>query len=72
VSRAIRQENRAMADLSMGGGRILTTALNNPDKFAYQGDFSLSCGGRGATFDPQTSWGLADRKVKAPKTLAMP
>ena len=53
------RENRAMAGLSMGGGQTFTTGLQNLDRFAYLGGFSGSCGGRGATFDPQTTCGGA-------------
>jgi len=53
------RDSRAMAGLSMGGGQTFTTALNNLDKFAYLGGFSGSCGGRGGTFDPQTTCGGA-------------
>ena len=53
------RENRAMAGLSMGGGQTFTTGLNNLERFAYLGGFSGSCGGRGGTFDPQTTCGGA-------------
>jgi enterochelin esterase family protein len=45
-----------MAGLSMGGMQTFTTALANLDKFAYNGGFSGSSGGRGG-FDPKTSNG---------------
>ena len=53
------RESRAMAGLSMGGMQTFTTALNNLDRFAYLGGFSGSCGGRGGTFDPNTTCGGA-------------
>ena len=37
---SVKQEERAIAGLSMGGAETLYTALNNPDKFAWMGSFS--------------------------------
>ena len=49
------RENRAMAGLSMGRAQTFKTTLENLDKFAYIGGFSGSCGGRGGSFDPNTT-----------------
>jgi enterochelin esterase family protein len=43
-----RQQDRAVAGLSMGGAETLLTGLNNPDKFAWIGAFSS--GGLGNDF----------------------
>lgn len=43
-----RQQDRAIAGLSMGGAETLLTGLNNPDKFAWIGAFSS--GGLGDDF----------------------
>jgi hypothetical protein len=52
------RENRAMAGLSMGGMQTFTTALNNLDKFAYQGGFSgkLRRQGRNIRFENRLRW----------------
>ncbi len=44
-----RQQDRAIAGLSMGGSESLLTGLNNPDKFAWVGAFSS--GGLGTDFE---------------------
>jgi enterochelin esterase-like enzyme len=43
-----RQENRALAGLSMGGGQTLQAATTHPDEFAYVGVWSAGIGSRNA------------------------